>query len=500
MRPAGPLRFCGDVWTMPQPRAHTPPAAVPLARRSSSSRLSAETARVLPVLLPVALGGAAVTIAAAWSYAASEPDWRELVGVLALLAATTAAEAVPVPIEGVAAGRGRTSLATVFIVATAALFGWAPAALVGACAMAIVEIATRTAFTRVVFNANLYALSGAAAGIAFAAVDGESLAGLALGTAFAAATFYVVNIVLLAAVVARASGDRSDALLRTYVTQTAVPLAVMGSVSIVLVVVWESSPWASLALVAPLAAFVLYERRMHSALERLRELDRLKDEFIAVVSHELRTPLASVYGAAMTLQRHELDPTTRDAMLAIVYRESARLARLVDQVLWASRLEAGREDVSLASLDGVRLANDVVAAARAHVPDELTLDVVSAPQTPPVSGDVDKVKQVLVNLVENAVKYSPAGGRVEVRIEPSGSAVRFSVADEGLGIPKAEQHRIFEKFHRLDPTMTRGVGGTGLGLYVSRELVMRMDGRIWVVSSPGEGSTFVVELPRADPS
>jgi signal transduction histidine kinase len=167
-------------------------------------------------------------------------------------------------------------------------------------------------------------------------------------------------------------------------------------------------------------------------------------------------------------------------------------------VLWASRLEAGRADVTVGPLDGVRLAGDVVAAARAHVPDGLTLDVSHQPETPPVAGDLDKVKQVLVNLVENAVKYSPEGGRVEVRIEPAGAAVRFTVTDEGLGIPGVEQGRIFEKFHRLDPEMTRGVGGTGLGLYICRELVHRMNGRIWVTSVVGRGSTFCFELPRAD--
>jgi signal transduction histidine kinase len=106
---------------------------------------------------------------------------------------------------------------------------------------------------------------------------------------------------------------------------------------------------------------------------------------------------------------------------------------------------------------------------------------------------------VLVNLVENAVKYSPEGGRVEVRVEAVVTGVRFTVADQGLGIPAAEQARIFDKFHRLDPGMTRGVGGTGLGLYISRELVTRMGGRIWVTSTVGRGSSFCFELPRAEP-
>jgi signal transduction histidine kinase len=107
---------------------------------------------------------------------------------------------------------------------------------------------------------------------------------------------------------------------------------------------------------------------------------------------------------------------------------------------------------------------------------------------------------VLVNLIENAVKYSPEGGTVEVHVEPLERRLRVSVRDEGLGIPLTEQQRIFEKFYRLDPNLTRGVGGTGLGLYICRELVRRMNGRLWVASKEGQGSTFFVELPLAEPT
>jgi two-component system sensor histidine kinase VicK len=118
---------------------------------------------------------------------------------------------------------------------------------------------------------------------------------------------------------------------------------------------------------------------------------------------------------------------------------------------------------------------------------------------PHVAADRDKVRQVLVNLVENGIKYSPGGGRVEVGLDPASDAgtVVFYVRDEGLGIPRDEQARIFEKFYRLDPHMTRGVGGTGLGLYICSELVNRMGGHIWVESREGEGSTFLLQLPAA---
>ena len=446
--------------------------------------------RALPVLLPVALGGATAIIAAAATLIGSPPDARALAGLAALLAAAIVAEALPLPLEGVAVGR--TSLATIFVVAAATLYGWAPATILAALAMASVELGRRRPASRIAFNTGVYALGGAAAGGAASLVGADAAA-----TAVGAVAFYAVDIGLLAALMARLSGEEPLRVLGRFVAGTAAPFAIMASVAVTLVVLWSRSPFFALLLAGPLAALVLYERRMHDALERLRELDRLKSEFIAVVSHELRTPLAAVYGAAMTLQRRRLTDAERESMLGIVYRESDRLARLVDQVLWASRLESGRADVLAARIDAVRLAGDVVAVARAHLPEHHTLELDADPATPPAMADQDKVRQVLVNLVENAVKYSPDGGRVEVRLRPASGHVRFTVADEGLGIPAAEHARIFDKFHRLDPHLTRGVGGTGLGLYICRELVERMDGRIWVESEPGRGSAFSFELPRA---
>jgi signal transduction histidine kinase len=140
----------------------------------------------------------------------------------------------------------------------------------------------------------------------------------------------------------------------------------------------------------------------------------------------------------------------------------------------------------------------VVDAARSRVPPELALDLRVEDGLPRVAADRDKLRQVLVNLVENAIKYSPDGGRVTVTVASVDAGVRLTVADEGLGIPEREQTRIFDKFHRLDPNMTRGVGGTGLGLYICREFVVGMGGRISVESREGHGSRFSIELPAAD--
>jgi PAS domain S-box-containing protein len=234
-----------------------------------------------------------------------------------------------------------------------------------------------------------------------------------------------------------------------------------------------------------------------------RRLDELKAEFVTTASHELRTPLAAVYGAAQTLSRHDfaLDEAGRARFISMITDESERLSRIVNEILLASQLDAGRLDLASEPFDPAELVERVVEARRAHLPPTVTLDVALPEESAPsVAADRDKARQVLVNFVENAIKYSPDGGRVEVGIDHAegAGAVRFYVSDEGLGIPDVEQERIFDKFYRLDPEMTRGVGGTGLGLYICSELVRRMGGRIWVQSDHGEGSTFSFELPVAE--
>jgi signal transduction histidine kinase len=230
-----------------------------------------------------------------------------------------------------------------------------------------------------------------------------------------------------------------------------------------------------------------------------RAVEQLKTDFVSTVSHELRTPLAAIYGAAMTLRRRDVavEESQRERLLEVVSSESDRLARIVNDILWASRLESGRMSIAIERCDAAAIAAEVADVCRARIPAEIELVVAAPSGLPSVAADPDKLRQVLTNLLDNAVKYSPDGGRVELEVARSGGRVRFRISDEGLGVPPAEQDRIFEKFFRLDPNLTRGVGGTGLGLYISRELVTRMNGRIWVVSDGRSGSSFFLELPIA---
>ena len=230
-----------------------------------------------------------------------------------------------------------------------------------------------------------------------------------------------------------------------------------------------------------------------------RVLEELRADFVSTVSHELRTPLAAIYGAALTLQRDDLrlDDAQRERLLAMISGESDRLARTVNDILWASKLDADRLPITIGSYDAEELTRTVVDVARLHLPPDIELSLKLEPDLPPVAADPDKVRQVLTNLVDNAIKYSPDGGSVEVEVARRDHALRFSVRDRGLGIAQGEQRRIFEKFYRVDPNLTRGVGGTGLGLYICRELVRRMNGTIWVESRERDGSLFTFELPAA---
>jgi PAS domain S-box-containing protein len=233
-----------------------------------------------------------------------------------------------------------------------------------------------------------------------------------------------------------------------------------------------------------------------------RKLEQLKADFIATVSHELRTPLSAVHGAAKTLQRTEVAAggDLFHHLLGVISEQSERLATMIDEILLASRVDSPELGLATEHVDVAALAAEVVAAVRAHAGEHVTLELLAPPTVPDVAADRDKLGQVLTNLVANAVKYSPDGGRIDVEIRSSEGHAAILVRDQGLGIAPADQSLIFEKFYRVDANMNRGVSGSGLGLYISRALVQRMGGTISVESQLGEGSTFVVTLPlAADP-
>jgi PAS domain S-box-containing protein len=227
-------------------------------------------------------------------------------------------------------------------------------------------------------------------------------------------------------------------------------------------------------------------------------LERARADFVATASHELRTPLTAVFGGARTLIAHRdrLDPSQQTSLLQMIEQESEHLVQIVDQLLISAQLDRGALRLDVAECDVEALCASVVTTARLRAIEGISVTFQTPTSVAPLRCDESLLRQVVVNLVENAMKYSVEGGQVDVRLYDDPGRVRIEVTDQGLGIPPAEQDRIFEKFYRLDAAMSRGVGGSGLGLFISREIITQMGGVLSVQSVEGVGSTFTVTLPR----
>jgi len=220
---------------------------------------------------------------------------------------------------------------------------------------------------------------------------------------------------------------------------------------------------------------------------------------VALIAHELRAPIAAVEGAAATIRRRraELGEEEQDRLLALIEEESARVARLARDLLSTALLEEGLLEVRIEPCDGAAAAASVIASARQHLPGSVDLELGAPAGLPPAAADPDRLRQVLSNLVENALRHSPPGTSVRVAVVQQGQRIRFSVRNAGPGIALDEQERIFEPFYRSTRAGGGRRGAAGLGLSIARELVERMGGRIWAESPEGSGITFVVELPAA---
>jgi signal transduction histidine kinase len=241
--------------------------------------------------------------------------------------------------------------------------------------------------------------------------------------------------------------------------------------------------------------------------EELKELDRMKSQFLSIASHELKTPITAMSGflqVALRRMRRLIearpDETEAGAQLAgvleqldVVYRQTGKLARLIDELLDVSRIQTGRIEFRYGDVDIGELANEV--AARMQLTTNSHEITVQRDSSSVVTADRDHLEQVLNNLVTNAIKYSPSGGPIRIEVQPDDGGVRVSVSDRGIGIPQKELDAIFGLFYRSPDRAARDAAGMGLGLYISKEIVSRHGGRIWA-ESVGEGSVFHVLLPR----
>jgi two-component system, OmpR family, phosphate regulon sensor histidine kinase PhoR len=239
------------------------------------------------------------------------------------------------------------------------------------------------------------------------------------------------------------------------------------------------------------AVLVLHE------ITDLRRLERVRQDFVANVSHEFRTPLTAIQGFAETLLAGALeDPANRRRFVEIIREHATRLARLTEDLLKLSRIEAGQLKLEFRPVSVTQLMESCVETAQLKaVPRQLALHVRLPEGLPPVRGDANSLQEVLQNLLDNALQYTPAGGKIEVSALCSDGRVVVTVADTGIGIPQVEQERIFERFYRVDAARSREAGGTGLGLSIARHIMEAHGGRLWVESSVGEGSRFHFSIP-----
>jgi len=239
----------------------------------------------------------------------------------------------------------------------------------------------------------------------------------------------------------------------------------------------------------------LLRDRQEETLRKLRELDEMKSDFVAITSHELRTPLAAVRGFVNTLRRRmeDLSPEETQEFLGIIDRQTDRLIRLVEDLLVVSKIEAGKLIFEPEAIEPVAFCDRVVqglgddgARVTLRVQDSLPERIVVDPH---------RTGQILTNLLHNALKFSPSGSPVVLSALAIHGRLEFAVTDQGAGIPQDEVGRIFERFHQADAASTRSTDGAGLGLYITKKLVEAMGGTIEVESRQGGGSTFTVSLP-----
>jgi signal transduction histidine kinase len=228
----------------------------------------------------------------------------------------------------------------------------------------------------------------------------------------------------------------------------------------------------------------------------LQELDRKKDEFLSVASHELRTPLTTIKGYTQLLAQsiNELAPVDRSTYITAVLGEVERMMGLISELLDVSRIETNRLQLQIRSIPWKDFLQRQVAAFRVQNPKrDLSLSL--PPEDVAVSVDPDRMRQVVDNLLSNALKYSAEGTPIEVLVEIEDRQLSTTIIDHGIGIPKDELPQLFERFHRARNVSSRYYGGLGLGLYIARAIVEAHGGKIIVNSVEGEGSTFALKLP-----
>jgi two-component system phosphate regulon sensor histidine kinase PhoR len=241
------------------------------------------------------------------------------------------------------------------------------------------------------------------------------------------------------------------------------------------------------------------EAKLESVISELKLLEQVRQDFVANVSHELRTPLSNIKGYAETLLDGALDDkkNAKD-FLNIIYKESDRLSKLIDDLLDLSKIESGKMKMVIKPLELRPIAVRVIDILKKFATDKSINISVSIPEDlPRLLGDENRITQALINLVDNAIKYTAASGAVKISASKQDGFVKIDVTDTGMGIPKKDIPRIFERFYRVDKARSRELGGTGLGLSIVKHIAQSHGGDVLVISTLGKGSTFSFTIPAA---
>jgi signal transduction histidine kinase len=431
---------------------------------------------------------------------------------------------------------GNELITTAETFAFAILLGWgsATAAFAMTVALLISDVLRRADPEKVIFNIGQYGLLIAVSGGVYEVLGAGRPFTAEQLPAFAAAAlvFFLGNLVLVGGVTTLAYGRDFVADLKDALRVEARPYAMVFGMAPIMLVVAEQEVSLLPLLLLPLFAVrealktavqsdqdraaaedaAEQARRMaaeharlaaveHALVERLQESDRLKDDLLAAVSHELRTPLAGILGALATLSAREgqLTQLQQQELVAMAVRQGDRLRVQIEQLLLAARLErSGQEPAERPVVDATALAREALAAARvAHPGRQVLFD---SDQVLPVRAVPEAVLQVLGNLLDNAVKYSPAEAVVRLEVSRIGRLAVLAVEDRGPGVPPAERDRIFGRFTQLDAGATRRGGGVGLGLYIARQLANAQGGELLVAepTQPGWGARFELRIPLAE--
>jgi two-component system phosphate regulon sensor histidine kinase PhoR len=232
---------------------------------------------------------------------------------------------------------------------------------------------------------------------------------------------------------------------------------------------------------------------------RQRELEEAKDNLVSTISHELRTPLFSIQGVLDMIVKDKVpDPEKKDHFMHLAYEQSQRLRSLLDALLDISRIESGRMELEIRTVDMQSLLRRVAASMEIEaMKKHQDLEVIAPDGLPAVMGDEERLVQVAINLISNAIKFTPKGGEIRVKAHAEGDQMIVHVIDNGVGIAAETMPELFQRFYQVDSSATRKAGGSGLGLYITKQIVEAHSGRIWVESSLGEGSEFNFTLPLA---